>query len=124
MRRDHRKLKAFELANDLVIQVYDATRTFPKEEPFGPTSQIRRAAVSAPANIVEGCGRRSTRDFLRFRDLAHGSLRELGYLMGLARRLGYLTQSRADALVALYEQASRVLAGLGRSLRAAPPDAT
>ncbi|HZW09771.1 MAG TPA: four helix bundle protein [Phycisphaerales bacterium] len=117
MSRDHRKLKAFVLADDLAIRVYEATRGFPREEQFGITSQMRRAAYSAPSNIVEGCGRHSTRDFLRFLDSALGSLRELGYFISLAHRLGYLDAEQARALSEAQDEAARVLAGVISSLR-------
>jgi len=74
--RDHRKLKAFELADGLVMAVYQATRSFPKDELFGLTSQLRRAAVSVAANIVEGCARDGEKEYLNFLNLAFGSLRE------------------------------------------------
>lgn len=117
MSRDHRKLRAFELADDLVIKVYDATRGFPREELFGLVSQMRRAAYSAPANIVEGCGRNSTRDYVHFLDNALASLRELGYFIGLSHRLGFLSPEVADDLQQHHDEASRVLAGLIRSRR-------
>jgi four helix bundle protein len=115
--RDHRKLRAFELADDLVIKVYDATRGFPREELFGLVSQMRRAAYSAPANIVEGCGRNSTRDYVHFLDNALASLRELGYFIGLSQRLGFLSPEVADNLQQHQDEASRVLAGLIRARR-------
>ena len=64
--RDHKKLRAFELADQLTVMVYKLTARFPKTEQYGLTSQIRRAAVSVPSNIVEGCSRDSQADFLRF----------------------------------------------------------
>lgn len=112
MSRDHRKLRAFALADELVLLVYEATRTLPREELFGITSQMRRAAYSAPANIVEGCGRNSTRDYLRFLDNAPGSLRELGSFIDLSTQLKYLDDAGAAALRARHDEASRVLAGL------------
>ncbi len=121
MSRDHRKLKAFELSDDLVIRIYEVTRDFPREELFGVTSQLRRAAYSAPSNIVEGCGKSTTKDFLRFLDNAFASLRELGYFIGLAQRLGYLEPDAAQDLLARQDECARVLAGLIASLRREPP---
>ncbi|MEA3223521.1 MAG: four helix bundle protein [Thermodesulfobacteriota bacterium] len=87
--RDHTKLRAFELADEVVLLIYQATREFPKEEIYGLTSQMRRAAVSVPSNIVEGCARESRAEYLRFLEIAFGSLRELHYQLGLSKRLGY-----------------------------------
>jgi four helix bundle protein len=115
--RDHRKLRAFELADQLAMQVYVRTKTFPREELFGLTSQMRRAAVSVASNIVEGCARNSQADYVRFLDLAFGSARELDYQISLAQRLEYLTVEEADALSSLAEECLNVLSGLVRSLR-------
>jgi four helix bundle protein len=81
--RDHTKLRAFELADEVALLVYKVTAGFPKEEVYGLTSQMRRAAVSVPSNIVEGCARDSQADYLRFLNIALGSLRELHYQLGL-----------------------------------------
>jgi len=110
--KDHRKLKAFELADELAIKVYEATRNFPQQEIFGLTSQLRRAAVSAASNIVEGCSRSSDNDFVHFLEMAHGSVREVGYQLSLAHRLGYLDSECFQALNDLYGNASRTLAAL------------
>ena len=88
--RDHTKLRAFELADEVAMLIYRVTAGFPKEELFGLTSQIRRAAVSVPSNIVEGCARDSEADYLRFLNIAFGSLRELHYQLTLSQRLGFL----------------------------------
>jgi four helix bundle protein len=118
--RDHKKLRAFELADELALGVYKGTKDFPKQEQFGLTSQLRRAAVSAASNIVEGCARRSEADYLRFLDMAYGSVREVEYQLSLASRLGYLEDDRYRALAGLSDETSRVLNGLICSLRKPP----
>jgi four helix bundle protein len=115
--RDHRKLRAFELADQLALAVYQTTKTFPKEEMFGMTSQIRRAAVSVPSNIVEGCARKSNADFLRFLDIAFGSGRELEYQLSLATRLGYVNQDKSQQLDEIVNELMKVLSGLIKSIR-------
>ena len=114
--RDHRKLRAFELADDLVLAVYQATRSFPREEMFGLTCQMRRAAVSVAANIVEGCARQTSKEYCNFLNISFGSLRELGYYIELSHRLSYLPQQKNSDLKNLYEQTARVLSGLVKSL--------
>jgi len=86
--RDHTKLRAFELADEVVVLIYQMTIKFPKEEIYGLTSQMRRAAVSVPSNIVEGCARESEKEYLRFLEIAFASLRELHDQFRLATRLG------------------------------------
>ncbi|WP_339907224.1 four helix bundle protein [Symmachiella dynata] len=115
--RDHTKLKAFHLADELTLEVYRATSRFPDDERFGLTSQIRRAAVSMTSNIVEGCARHSERDYLRFLDMAFGSAPEVDYQLSLAHRLNYITQLDYDSLKQSAQETSKVLGGLIRSLR-------
>lgn len=119
--RDHRKLRAFELADQLALAVYQTTKTFPKDEMFGMTSQIRRAAVSVPSNIVEGCARNSNADFLRFLDIAFGSGRELEYQLSLATRLGYINQNESQKLDVIVNELMKVLSGLIKSQRRDEP---
>lgn len=85
--RDPNDLKVFERADVFVRDVYRLTVCMPAEEKYGLTSQIRRAAVSIPTNIVEGCSRRSQADFARFLEIAYGSAMELEYLLGLSGRI-------------------------------------
>jgi len=115
--RDHTKLRAFELADALTIAVYRATQAFPRDEIFGLTSQLRRAAVSIPSNIVEGCARHSEAEYLHFLDMAYGSAREVEYQIGLSHRLGFLDASLHEQLQQRATETAKVLNGLLRSLR-------
>ena len=110
--RDHTKLRAFELADEVAVLVYRVTTEFPREELYGLTSQIRRAAVSVPSNIVEGCARDSQVDYLRFLYLAFGSLRELHYQLSLSKRLGFLRNQDSSLLEAKIVETEKVLNGL------------
>ena len=107
--RDYTKIKAWQLADDLTVSVYERTRSFPREEVYGLTSQLRRASYSVPANIVEGASRESKRDYLHFLYIARGSLSETQYFIHLARRLKYLSNEDADTL---HEQTKFVFACL------------
>lgn len=117
--RDHRNLLAFQKADALVLTIYEGTRTFPKDEQYGLTQQLRRAAVSTASNIVEGASRHSEADFLRFLDMAQGSAREVSYQCSLARRLGYLPN---DTLEQAAHEVCRILGGLLMSIRPQPQD--
>jgi four helix bundle protein len=115
--RDHTKLRAFELADEVAVLVYRVTAEFPKNELFGLTAQLRRAAVSVPSNIVEGCARDSEGDYLRFLNIAFGSLRELHYQIDLSKRLGFLHNEGSNLIDQKIVEAEKVLNGLIRSLR-------
>ena len=115
--RDHAKLRAFELADEVAVLAFRVTAGFPREELYGLTSQMRRAAVSVPSNIVEGCARDSQADYLRFLYIAFGSLRELHYQLSLSKRLGFLCNQDSSLLEAKIVEAEKVLNGLIRALR-------
>ena len=115
--RDHKKLRAFELADEIAVLTYRMTKAFPKEEVYGLSSQMRRAAVSIPSNIVEGCARESQVEYLRFLEIAFGSLRELQYQFDLSHRLGFLNDSDFSECNQKLIETEKVLAALLRSLR-------
>lgn len=115
--RNYRNLKAFELADELVFMVYKITKTFPKDELFGLTSQLRRAAVSIPSNIVEGASRDTESEFLRFLDMSYGSASELDYQISLAYRLGYIEEIPYSELREKSTETAKVINGLIRSIR-------
>jgi four helix bundle protein len=115
--RDHKQLRAFELADEVALLIYQLTRKFPKEEVYGLTSQMRRAAVSVPSNIVEGCARESQAEYARFLGIAFGSLRELHYQFGLSKRLEYLNEKDFSKGALKIMEAEKVLNALVRSMR-------
>ena len=115
--RDHKKLRAFELADEVVLLIYQLTREFPEQEKYGLTSQMRRAAVSVPSNIVEGCARESQAEYLRFLEIAFGSLRELHYQFDLSIRLGYSKNHDNSNCESNIIETEKVLGALLRSMR-------
>ncbi|NLT69582.1 MAG: four helix bundle protein [Verrucomicrobiaceae bacterium] len=115
--RDHTKLTAFLKADELALEVYRITRSFPQEEMYALKSQIRRAAVSVPSNIVEGCSREGEKEFVRFLDIAFGSLRELSYQVSLSNRLGYLSPTDYQSIAPLLTETEKVLGSLIRKIR-------
>ncbi len=114
--RDYTKIEAWRLADDLTVTIYEQSREFPNEELYGLTSQIRRAAYSVPANIVEGSARESRRDYLHFLHIARSSLSETQYFIHLARRLGYLTCDQAADLGGRTKRTFACLHGLVKAV--------
>jgi len=110
--RDYTKIEAWKLADDLTVAIYERTRSFPKEETYGLTSQLRRASYSVPANIAEGSSREGKKDYLHFLYIARGSLSETQYFIHLAQRLGYLPPEEAEKLHSQTKQAFGCLHGL------------
>ena len=114
MKRNHRSLKTWQEAVNLVEHVYAATRSFPKEEMFGLAAQMRRAAVSVPANIAEGAARAGTKELVRFLSIAAASLSELDTHVEIARRLGYL---EGPGLFERIDSVAGLLMGLNASIK-------
>lgn len=94
--RNFKDLEIWNLSRKLAVEVYQITRSFPKEELFGITSQIRRAVVSVGANITEGCGRKTNTELIRFVTIGLGSLYEVEYLLILSKDLAYIDKSQLD----------------------------
>ena len=112
--RPHHKLEAWNQAVELVTEVYQKTESFPKEERYGLNSQIRRAAVSIPANIAEGAARFSSKEFARFLSNAQGSASELETELLIAQRLGYLDETNFSRLISQLERIGRLITGLSK----------
>ncbi len=110
--RDYTKIGAWQKADDLTVAIYEVTRLFPREELYGLTSQLRRAASSVAANVVEGSARESKKEYLHFLYIARGSLAETQYFIHLAKRLNYLDEAKAENLAAQTRQTFAALHGL------------
>jgi len=112
--RDYKKIKSYQVADSFAVAVYKLTREFPREELYGVTSQLRRAAVSVATNIVEGANRQHKKDYLQFLYIAKGSMAEAQYLLHLAYRLGFVKEDLFKQAESLRDEASRTLFGLIR----------
>ena len=109
--RDFRELKVREKAHRLTLDVYRATREFPRQELYGLTGQIRRASASIGANIAEGAGKNSRPEFARFLQIALGSASELEYHLLLSRDLGYLAEENHQLISAQVVETKKMLTG-------------
>lgn len=116
--RGHHDLKVWHLGMEVAERCHRLAKTFPREETYGLVSQLQRAAVSVPANIAEGNGRDSVKDYLRHLSIAVGSLCEVETLIRLACRFEYVEDERVESLLDSIEEESRMLRGLQKSLRA------
>lgn len=114
----YRDLDVWNNSMELAVRLYQLTKSFPKEELFGMTSQIRRAAASLPANIAEGWGRGTTGEYIQFLRVAQGSLRELETHLLLSERVGLLTPEQIQPLLDRCQVIGRQLLNLLRSLTA------
>jgi four helix bundle protein len=110
--KTHKDLEVWKKAIDMVTQVYRITNSFPKEELYALTNQIRRSAVSVPSNIAEGAGRSADKEFLQFLNYATGSLSELETQMIIAYNLGYINAEQKELVNELLATIFKMLAGL------------
>jgi four helix bundle protein len=116
MGRSYKDLVAWQKSMDLVTMTYEVSRSFPREEMFGLTSQLRRAAVSIPSNIAEGQGRLSLNEFRHFLGQARGSLMEVETQIQIARNLNYIQAQDAETIFATCAEVGRILNGLLSSI--------
>ncbi len=115
--KDFKKQVIWQRSHLLTLDIYKATRTFPKEEMYGLTSQIRRAAASIPTNIAEGCGRRTNAELANFFNIASGSASEVEYELLLAKELQYITAEQYDLWIQEICEIRSMLAAYMRKLR-------
>jgi four helix bundle protein len=114
---DYRRVAVWRRAHELTLAVYRASRKLPKEEHYGLTSQLRRAAASVPANIAEGCGRNSDAELAQFLGIALGSANELDYLFLLTHDLGYLPTGDYEPLANEAQEVTRMISGFISTIR-------
>ena len=112
MEKPHKKLDAWKLSMDLVIDVYQTTNKFPRQEMYGLIDQIRRAMVSIPSNIAEGAARQTQKEFTQYLHIAQGSLSELDTQIEIASRLGYLDEKSYKSLDQKMERIDKMITGL------------
>ncbi|MGD1921648.1 MAG: four helix bundle protein [Pleurocapsa sp.] len=115
--QDFTKLQVWQKAHTFTINLYKISSTFPKEEKFGLTNQIRRASVSIESNLAEGAGRNSNKDFSRFLDIAQGSAFEVKCQILIAKDLGYIENSKSKLLIDKISEVSRMITSLNQKLR-------
>lgn len=116
--KDYREILVWQRSHALTLEIYRATKSFPKEEMFGLTSQMRRAAASIPANIAEGCGRDGDAELKRFMNIALGSACELDYFIQLAADLGHFHATDAGRLAKEILEIRRMLGRFVQKLKA------
>lgn len=116
--QDFRKLKVWQRSHALTLAIYKATGSFPRDERFELTAQLRSAAAAIPANIAEGCGRGSDRDFARFLQIALGSASEIENHLILAVDLDYLDSRLGEHLICEVQETKRMLSAFLKKLRA------
>lgn len=115
--RPHENLDVWKKAVDLTVRIYKVTESCPRDERFGLTSQVRRASVSIAANVAEGAGRKSSREFLNFLSMAQGSASEVETELLIACKLNYLSEEVFDDLMTRSGEVGRMITGLSNHLK-------
>jgi four helix bundle protein len=115
--KDFRKLKVWEKSHSMALSIYTASKGFPKEELYGISAQLRRAMVSIPTNLAEGCGRGSDKDFRRFVQIAMGSACETEYLILLCGDMKYISEEIFNRLLVEIQEIKRMLVSLLSKLK-------
>lgn len=115
--QDFTKLKVWQKAHTFAINLYEISSTFPSEEKFGLTNQIRRASVSIESNLAEGAGRSTNKDFSRFLYIAQGSAFEVKCQVLIAKDLGYIDNNKSELLMDKINEVSRMITSLNQKLK-------
>jgi len=114
---NYKNYKVWEKSHRLVISVYNITNTFPKSEKFNLTSQINRACLSIPTNIVEGCGRETQKEFVRFLYISSGSAHELEYLILVSTELNFIKKEDSNLLLIEIDEIKKMLFSLIKKIK-------
>nr|WP_299337697.1 four helix bundle protein [Allomuricauda sp.] len=109
---NYRNYKVWQRSHDLVLEIYRVTENYPESEQFGLVSQMRRASISVPTNIAEGCGRETQKELVRFLYISSGSAHELDYLVLISQELGFLATSKSEILLKEIDEIKKMLAAL------------
>ena len=115
--KTHKDLDVWKISIEMVTEIYKLTRNFPKEEIYGLTNQMRRAAVSVPSNIAEGAGRNSSKEFVQFLNFSTGSLSELETQLIIAYNLEYINNEQKQSMDILFTNIFKMLSGLIQSIK-------
>lgn len=115
--KDFKNLKIWQKGISLVVDIYRTSQSFPEEEKFGLTSQMRRSSVSIPSNITEGSGRNSDKDFKRFLDISLGSSFELETQIIIAHKLSFLSEGDFKSLIESVQEEQKMITGMQKSLK-------
>ena len=116
--QDFTKLLVWQKSHNLTVNIYKLTSSFPNEEKFGLTNQIRRASVSIESNIAEGCGRNGDKEFSRFLDISQGSCFEVKCQVYIARDLEYISLEKATLVISKIDEVMRMIHALNQKLKA------